>query len=140
MLADQAQRAPEAFESDRANRRAYRGYLGVVRHALAAPARTSGCTMTGSSDGDLRDKRRVPQAATTRAAITTRKPLNSHWVATLSAGAAANSVIQVLAKMWKSWTSSRLPRVLLTIQLTTIAPATDPIPNTGRPVPAWSGR
>jgi hypothetical protein len=55
---------------------------------------------------------------------------------TLSTGAAANRVIQVLAKMWNNCTSSRLPIVLLNTQLKTIAPATDPSTNTGRPVAA----
>src|SRR5207237_1390841 len=105
-----------------------------LRHAVAV--RRPGSGMTGSSDSDLRDRRLAPQAATTTTAITTSRPLNSHWVATLSAGAAANSVIQVLAKMWKSWTSSKLPSVLLNSQLKTIAPAIDPITNTGSPAAA----
>jgi hypothetical protein len=62
--------------------------------------------------------------------------LNSHWVATLSAGATANRVIQVLAKMWNNWTSSKLPRVLLNSQLKMIAPAIEPTTNTGKPAAA----
>src|SRR5438067_6357382 len=92
--------------------------------------------MTGSSEAGRRERRRAPHAIRTIAASPTSNPLKSHWLVTLSAGAALNNVIQVLAKIWNNWTSSRLPSVLLNIQLTTMAPAMDPITNTGRPAAA----
>src|SRR2546430_11480930 len=87
--------------------------------------------MTSTSDAGLRDSRRAPHAITTIAASPTSNPLKSHCVLTLSAGAALNKVIHVLAKMWNNWTNSRLPIVLLNNQLKTTAPAIDPITNTG---------
>src|SRR4051794_27941343 len=73
-------------------------------------------TSSGTSDVALCDMRRA-FVARMIAATSTSAAVNSHWLMTLSAGDAANNVIQVLAKIWKSWTNSRLPMVLLNIQL-----------------------